>query len=460
MMRPGIICCVLLVIAGGCSRKPAEEASEIPLQDETPTADELSLGFSDEGTDQPQASAPAIPYTADRPEKVSLPGEDAEIEEHFSVIKELTREAMFTEAWQLARDFRAENPDHPQVAEMDQIINRLNRLRRDAPGITYAISHISDPNPTVRDVVHRQLIQGGETAAIMLRKALRDAQNPAVSLLAAELLLRKGDTDSLDDFLIRIDRDEHAAEELTIIDIAAEMLPEQEDHKALQQAAALLKKYNSAAFIPLAEGIFNAVRSDEAKAATDAAATAADYLRRMAGMSDDTALLTKIARAAAASEDAELIRGFMVPGDPRQATGEVHAYSKSHNNFPAVNAFENDDRWLPEQSALPAVFVTYKFTDGYAYMVDKYRIMTQHHNYEGRSPVDFTLQGSDDGTGWTIVDTVRGEADWGADEWREFEVDNPGLYQYYKLVIEKFSGDQTHGGIRHIEYHGQWRQPR
>lgn len=451
---------IAIIFLTGCGRQAAKDAKEAS-QKETQPEQELSLGFSDEAAVEQQAGAAEEIKVPEKRAPIIMPTDAEDIEKNIEAIEQMTREAMFTEAWQLARDFRAENQDHPRIAELNPIINRLNRLRRDAPEILYALNQIDDPNPTVRDIVERQLVKGGEVAVIILRKKLRETDDTSTALLAAELLQRTGDTQSLHDILLRIENKD-PEKERELIQIAAEMLANSDKSTAIERSATILSGSSSKALIPLAEGLFTVVNDKKTETEEKAYASAADYLQRITDGVEDPVLLAGIARAAAASGSKELQREFMVPGNPQDAEGEVIASSKSHKTLTAVNAFENDERWLPEKAALPEVFITYKFTDGYAYMVDRYRIMTQHHNHESRAPVDFALQGSNNGEEWTVVDTVRGEADWGPDEWREFDVDNPGLYQYYKLTIEKFSGNDSngYGGIRNIEYHGEWRQPR
>jgi hypothetical protein len=146
------------------------------------------------------------------------------------------------------------------------------------------------------------------------------------------------------------------------------------------------------------------------------------------------------------------------------ANGSVIAFSASHASYPGTNAFDGNDtsgqtpgRWLPLQSELPNVFVTWQFSTA-PYVITSYRIKSQHFSTPNRSPDDFTLQGSNDNVAWTVVDTVvdesTGGSAWGTDEWRSFVVDSPGSYSYYKLVITGFHAGDTYGGIREIELHG------
>jgi len=55
-------------------------------------------------------------------------------------------------------------------------------------------------------------------------------------------------------------------------------------------------------------------------------------------------------------------------------------------------------------------------------------------------PKDWTLLGSVDGVGYTLIDTVVNQTGWSTDEVRTFTIDNPGSYKYYKLVITDING--------------------
>ena len=128
--------------------------------------------------------------------------------------------------------------------------------------------------------------------------------------------------------------------------------------------------------------------------------------------------------------------------------------SESHPSFLPAGAFDHGGildaaRWLPLQSELPNVFVQYDF--GRAERVTKYSIRNQHFNHVPRSPLDWKLQGSADGSAWTDVDTVTGEMDWEIREEREFLVDTPGDYQHYKLVISAANGGDTYIGLLEVK---------
>ncbi len=140
------------------------------------------------------------------------------------------------------------------------------------------------------------------------------------------------------------------------------------------------------------------------------------------------------------------------------ANGEVVGGSPTHANFPPENAFDGDltdaGRWLPEQSTLPG-FVTWRFTDGNVYVIDEYRLMSQQHSMPARSPKDFELYGSNDGSTWVLVDSITDEPAFSANQWRTYAVDSPGAFEYYKFNVSAWFGTDTYGGLREIELYGE-----
>ena len=61
---------------------------------------------------------------------------------------------------------------------------------------------------------------------------------------------------------------------------------------------------------------------------------------------------------------------------------------------------------------------------------------------EGYTPKNFTLQGSNDDSNWETVDTRTGITWFVAydQEWKEFVVNTPGNYRYYKLNVTSNGG--------------------
>ena len=77
-------------------------------------------------------------------------------------------------------------------------------------------------------------------------------------------------------------------------------------------------------------------------------------------------------------------------------------------------------------------WVQYQFSGGNKYAVIKYSL-TSANDVEERDPYNWTLQGSNDGTTWTTIDTRTGEDFPNRWQRREFSVTNNTAYEYYRL---------------------------
>lgn len=66
-------------------------------------------------------------------------------------------------------------------------------------------------------------------------------------------------------------------------------------------------------------------------------------------------------------------------------------------------------------------------------MVVGYTIVNR--NITNQHPTAWQLQGSNDGTSWTTVDSRTGQTGFAADEARTYQVATPGLFLYYRLNI-------------------------
>ena len=129
-------------------------------------------------------------------------------------------------------------------------------------------------------------------------------------------------------------------------------------------------------------------------------------------------------------------------------------FSNSHATLVASNAFDNIDnaangRWLARQNQFPNVFVRYDF--GVPTEIMNYRVVAQHWQTANRSPKAWTLQGSNDDAAWTVLDTVTDQTGWTAWESRDYEVDNPQVFRYYKMVFTEATGADTWLGVAEID---------
>jgi hypothetical protein len=131
----------------------------------------------------------------------------------------------------------------------------------------------------------------------------------------------------------------------------------------------------------------------------------------------------------------------------------VFSSSISKTTNLAAKAFDDNTStvWMPEQSALPNVYLTWQFTN--PVQVNEYKIMVGDVLPEERSPKDFKLQGSNDNSTWSDLATESNATGWTGDEVRTYSVESLGVYTYYKLLISAAGGDD-YLGFREIELWG------
>lgn len=95
-------------------------------------------------------------------------------------------------------------------------------------------------------------------------------------------------------------------------------------------------------------------------------------------------------------------------------------------------AFDNDSntRWgVAATSGILSVTLTA------AKIVAGYSIRARNDSYLIDSPKDWTFEGSNDGTNWTVLDTQTGQTSWSMNERKEFTISAPASYFYYRLNI-------------------------
>jgi hypothetical protein len=108
--------------------------------------------------------------------------------------------------------------------------------------------------------------------------------------------------------------------------------------------------------------------------------------------------------------------------------------------------------WLDNGGATPQ-WIQYQFTSGQT--ITSYSLRAWWtDNYPSRTPKDWTLDGSNDGTSWDTLDTVTGYTPVSSSAYVTFTVDTPGTYTYYRLNITANNGD-TYIGVGGLYLYGQ-----
>lgn len=70
------------------------------------------------------------------------------------------------------------------------------------------------------------------------------------------------------------------------------------------------------------------------------------------------------------------------------------------------------------------------------------------NNYNADAPMDWTIEGSNDKRGWTVVDTQKGHSFSRRSQKKRFYVENCGEYKYYRMVITKKAGGAESGIVQ------------
>ena len=143
-------------------------------------------------------------------------------------------------------------------------------------------------------------------------------------------------------------------------------------------------------------------------------------------------------------------------GVSRTDYGQVSWSSQINYGEGALRVFDKivASKWLTAGGQTTG-WIQYRFLGDGAYAINGYAI-TSANDAPGRDPRDWTVQGSHDGTTWTILDTRVGES-W-ADTTgerrlvrREFEFTNAVAYSYYKLDVTLNNGDTGLMGFAELE---------
>ena len=108
----------------------------------------------------------------------------------------------------------------------------------------------------------------------------------------------------------------------------------------------------------------------------------------------------------------------------------------------------SDSYWIGNNSG--SEWVKLDFGTGVSHTLVAYQLKIPSTD-TNRSPRDWTIQGSNDDSGWTTVDTVSGETAWGANEIRSFVCDTTTTaYRYFRIVITANDGNPSYTQISEL----------
>lgn len=138
------------------------------------------------------------------------------------------------------------------------------------------------------------------------------------------------------------------------------------------------------------------------------------------------------------------------------ATGQVAAFAASSESEAASNAADGlgSTNWLDDVTAAPQ-WLRYDFGSGVTKTIKRYRITsaaTGSAYGNTLDPMTWTVEGSQNASDWTVVDTRASEAFGNRGETREFRVATPGAYRYYRLNVTVNWGSAATVGCQLAEW--------
>ena len=142
--------------------------------------------------------------------------------------------------------------------------------------------------------------------------------------------------------------------------------------------------------------------------------------------------------------------GFTEWIDRTDQGGTITASSQIHEGESKEMAFDNtvSTKWLTYFT--PTGWIQFQFPQGNRYVIGRYSIASANDAPE-RDPRSWTLEGSNDGLNWEIVDTQDNQI-W-SDRFlrREFGCAYPNAFNYYRLNITSNNGSSNLTGFSEME---------
>lgn len=122
---------------------------------------------------------------------------------------------------------------------------------------------------------------------------------------------------------------------------------------------------------------------------------------------------------------------------PSGVASASSTYNPSTND--AWRAFDRTGSYWATNNTI-AGWIKYKFPN--PIVVQNYNITSHSTEYQG-SPKNWTFEGSNDDTNWTVLDTQSNQTGWTASQMKKYVTDNKQSYQYYRLNINGISGNHA-----------------
>jgi hypothetical protein len=129
----------------------------------------------------------------------------------------------------------------------------------------------------------------------------------------------------------------------------------------------------------------------------------------------------------------------------RDTPDSAAAHHTDNDNEIALRAFDGSTATKWYASALGGTgWLRYSFGGGAGWPLSEYRLASANDASQ-RDPRDWTVQGSNDGVNWTVIDTRSGQTFTARFQTRSFTLSNPIPYRHYRLAISANAGGSGHG---------------
>jgi len=133
---------------------------------------------------------------------------------------------------------------------------------------------------------------------------------------------------------------------------------------------------------------------------------------------------------------------------PTPFVASASSTTAGYDAFRAFNGVKTTEN--PWVSAVLPAWLKIDLGASGAKVVSKYNITGRSLANVNQNPKSWTLEGSNDDTNWTVLDTVTNETSWIDLETRSFYFDNDTAYRYYKINITEVNGT-TLAAIQELE---------
>lgn len=115
-------------------------------------------------------------------------------------------------------------------------------------------------------------------------------------------------------------------------------------------------------------------------------------------------------------------------------------------SFEPWKAFDSNSGgtyWLGQNAGVDSLKLDTGGVGG-SYVLTSYAIKVNTIPEPNRAPKNWTMQGSQDNSSWTTLDTETNQTSWTSGQTRTFTLSNSTAYRYYRLNISSNNGDATY----------------